>query len=229
MGMRKFGSTAPPFGKVAYVRRLLVQHATQNAEQRRKTREEIAQELGINVCRWSLIKAFEKELYHRRKATEKPLLTPEHMHNRVIWAWEHLNWTEEQWASVGWSDEMSCAVSQGQVYVTRRQEEKYLPECCVPKFKKFSAAYCWAIISLDYKGPLIIFTKAQLSANGTIDSQVYIREVLPYVQALSNWRYQQGKSFIFMEDNSSVHNSKATRAAKQQLSIYLAEEWEKIN
>jgi len=65
------------------LRHLLVQHATQNAEQRRKTREEIAHELGINVCRRTLIKAFEKELYHRRKATLKPLLTEEHKKERL--------------------------------------------------------------------------------------------------------------------------------------------------
>jgi IS30 family transposase len=72
------------------LRHLLVRHATENAEQRRKTREEIASELSINVCRRTLIKAFEKELYHRRKATEKPFLTPERMQDRVRWAWEHL-------------------------------------------------------------------------------------------------------------------------------------------
>src|SRR5947209_19949529 len=79
------------------LRILLIRHATQNAEQRRKTREEIAHKLGINVCRRTLIKAFEKELYHRRKAIEKPFLTPEHIEARLKWAWEHLYWTDEQW------------------------------------------------------------------------------------------------------------------------------------
>ena len=60
------------------MRQLLVRHATKNAEQRRKTREEIAHELGIDVCRRTLIKAFEKELYHRRKATHKSFLTEKH-------------------------------------------------------------------------------------------------------------------------------------------------------
>ena len=68
------------------MRQLLVRHATENAEQRRKTREEIAHELGIDVCRRTLIKAFEKELYHRRKATQKPFLTEKHKADRVFWA-----------------------------------------------------------------------------------------------------------------------------------------------
>ena len=51
------------------IRQLLVRHATENAEQRRKTREQIAHKLGIQACRRSLVKAFEKELYYRRNAT----------------------------------------------------------------------------------------------------------------------------------------------------------------
>jgi IS30 family transposase len=73
------------------LRILLVRHATQNAKQRRKTREEIAHELRISACRRTLIKAFKKELYHRRKATEKPYLTEDQKRERVRWAWEHLS------------------------------------------------------------------------------------------------------------------------------------------
>jgi hypothetical protein len=51
------------------MRKLLVRHPTENAEPRQKTREEIVQELGIEVFRRTLIKAFEEELYHRDKAT----------------------------------------------------------------------------------------------------------------------------------------------------------------
>jgi ribosome-binding protein aMBF1 (putative translation factor) len=73
------------------LRHLLVQHATENSYQRRKTREQITHELGISVCRRTLIKAFKKELYHRRKATKKPFLTEKHKADRLRWAWEHLH------------------------------------------------------------------------------------------------------------------------------------------
>jgi hypothetical protein len=157
------------------LRTLLVRHATENAEQRRKTREEIASELGINACRRTLLRAFEKELYHRRKATEKPFLTPKNMAARCQWAWEHLYWSEEQWANCGWGDEMSMGMSYGEVYVTRKAEEKFLPACCVPKFKRFSCGIAWAMISLLWKGPLILFEKEWLTAKGTVNSEVYIR------------------------------------------------------
>jgi hypothetical protein len=60
------------------------------------------------------------------------------MRDRVRWAWEHLEWTDEQWANCGWGDEMFMTLNHGEVWVTRRVEEKYLPECCVLKFKQFS-------------------------------------------------------------------------------------------
>ena len=203
------------------LRHLLVRHATKNSEQRRKSREEIAHELGINVCRRTLIKAFEKELYHRRKATEKPLLTPQHIEDRLHWAWEHLNWTDEQWASVGWSDEMSIRVSHGQVYVTRRAEERYLVDCCVPKFKKYAACMVWSIISLNIKGPLVIFEKEWCTnKKKTVNSKVYIQHILPFVRAFQE-TYKAGtsKELIFMEDNASIHTSKATKAAERMLGI----------
>ncbi|ORY05493.1 hypothetical protein BCR34DRAFT_590906 [Clohesyomyces aquaticus] len=150
------------------LRCLLVRHATENAEQRRKTREQIAYELGIDVCRRTLIKAFGKELYHRRKATQKPFLTEEHKAQRVQWAWQHLCYDKEQQSRVGWSDEMSAWTSAGEVYVTRRAEEALYPDCLIPRFKDFSSCMVWSIISLHSKRPLVFFEKEK----GSVDSQL---------------------------------------------------------
>jgi transposase len=86
-----------------------------------------------------LVKAFEKEMYHRRVATEKPWLSQKHKDDRLAWAEEHVGWSDEQWDSIIWSDEMSIRTGGGQVFVTRRAEEKYLPECCIAKFRGYSS------------------------------------------------------------------------------------------
>jgi hypothetical protein len=74
---------APPRGRPSKIspllRILLVRHATENAEQRHKTLEEIAQELGISACRRTLRKAFEKGLCDRQKAIERPFLEEHEM------------------------------------------------------------------------------------------------------------------------------------------------------
>jgi transposase len=222
---------APPRGRPSKIstplRILLVRHATQNAEQRRKTREEIAQELGISACRRTLVKAFEKELYHRRKATEKPLLTKEQMNERLRWAWEHVSWSDEDWDSCSWGDEMSISLSHGEVYVTRKKEEKYLPSCCIPKFKGYSAGHVWGIISTRWKGPLVFFKKEWLSDKGTVNSDVYIRTILPHIQAFQEYVQQlEGEQqLLYFEDNSSIHSSRATSSAMQALGINKALGW----
>ena len=132
----------------------LIHHATLNAEQRRKPREQVAKELSISVCSRTLKVAFEKEQYHRRKATEKPCLPPEHIAVRHQWAWKRLNW--QWWDDIIWTDEAYFYSSGGEIFVTRKAEEKYLPECCKPKFKDFSSVMIWGAISSKGKGPLII-------------------------------------------------------------------------
>ncbi|KAF2264949.1 hypothetical protein CC78DRAFT_462752, partial [Lojkania enalia] len=148
------------------------------------------------------------------KATEKPFLILVHMHNRLMWAWDHVFWTNEQWASIGWSDEMSACINSGEIYVTRRVEEKYLLDCCVLKFKDFLSWIVWAIISLNIKGPLLFIKKDW--NKGKLNSEVYIVYMLPVINAYKTY---ENKQLIVIEDNSSVHTSKATVTAEYELGI----------
>ncbi|KAF1967322.1 hypothetical protein BU23DRAFT_516642, partial [Bimuria novae-zelandiae CBS 107.79] len=81
---------------------------------------EIAHLEGIDACRRTLVKAFEKEAYFRRVAAEKPHLTEKQRQDRLKWAKLHKDWTDWQWSRVIWTDE--CSIACGgfrQVYVTR--------------------------------------------------------------------------------------------------------------
>jgi AraC-like DNA-binding protein len=78
----------------------LVQRATLDTRHRRLTYEQIADLEGIKACRRTLTAAFEKEQYHRRVATEKPLLTEQHKADRLTWALAHVGWSLEKWARV---------------------------------------------------------------------------------------------------------------------------------
>jgi hypothetical protein len=135
---------------------------------------------------------------------------------RVQWAWAHLWWDEEQWGRVSWSDEMSAQAGPGEVWVTRRAEERLLPDCLIPRYRGFSSCMVWSYISLNTKGPLVFFKKEWCTnAKGTVDSDVYIKHILPLVSACQDDYNTRSTSngFIYMEDKSSVHNSKATTAA----------------
>ena len=68
---------------------------------------------GVSACKRSLYKAFKKEGYFRRVATEKPLITPEQQEAHLKWAYSHLKWTPEMWAAVIWTDKASIQTSGG--------------------------------------------------------------------------------------------------------------------
>jgi transposase len=70
-------------------RRRLIARATKDALHRRMPLGQIAHLEGIQICKQSLHKAFEKEGFFRRKATQKPLLTDEHKAARLAWAIRH--------------------------------------------------------------------------------------------------------------------------------------------
>ena len=79
----------------------------------------------------------------------------------------------------------------------------------------------WSIISIHTKGPLVFFEKEWCTnAKRTINSDVYIQHILPLVSThQQNYEAATGKELIYMEDNSSIHGSKATTAAFNALGI----------
>ena len=162
------------------LRQTLVTNATKNAEQRRKPWSQVAEESGFHLCYRTLHKAFHKEFYFRRKATSKPFLTDTHQRERLKWAHEHVCWTDDQWNSVHWTDEMSILAGGGEIFVTRRAEEKYHPSCMSAKFKGYSNWMVWGLIAYNYKGPFVVFEKEW--NNGHVNSEVYIRYILPKME-----------------------------------------------
>lgn len=150
-------------------------------------------------------------MYHRRVATEKPFLTEQHIRDRLAWAWEHLSWTDEQWDLVIWSDECSIRTGAGQVFFTRRAEEKWLPECCIAKFRDYSSWMVWSYITSRMKGPLIVFEKDW--NKGRINADVYCKHVLPVFTSTKRIYEQEiGYQTNLMEDGATPHTARFTRA-----------------
>ena len=193
------------------IRQRLVQRATLNAEHRRKSFEEIAFLENLDLDHRTIRAAFEKEKYFRRIAAEKPLINEHTRILRLQWAYEHRWWTPDQWARVIWTDEASIRCGYfGQVYVTRRADEKYKAECLITKFRKYSAWMIWGCITSNGIGPLVVFEKEW----GKINGEVYRTKVLPYAYAYMEAYKQDHPSLddlVLMEDNASIHKAFATR------------------
>lgn len=204
------------------IRQRLIAHATASQEQRAKSWVQVADELGIRADPRTITKAFYKEGYYRRVATEKPLLQPHHIHDRVFWTQLAINWTREVWNRIIWSDEATFRVGRGKLYVTRRAEEKYLPACCIPKFKDYADVHVWGCIGGDgSKGPLLIWDRDLV---GNITSETYTRYITPLVQAFIQehelFRVGIGNA-LFMQDNASPHRAIATKQYLHERAIRL--------
>jgi transposase len=115
------------------------------------------------------------------------------------------------WKRVVWTDESSFTTGDfGSIYVTRRPEERYLPACCVPKFRGYSSWMIHGSISGSQKGRLTVFEKQW----GKITAAVYTQYVLPAIYGF--YRSVEAEvglmRAILMEDNASVHSANLTRS-----------------
>ena len=81
-------------------RKQLIDWVCTNGKNRRTPWADIPAILGWDCKVYAITTAFKKEGFYRRTALKKPKLTPEQAQARVVWAQEHINWTEEQWARI---------------------------------------------------------------------------------------------------------------------------------
>ena len=80
-----------------------------------------------------------KEGYIRAISRKKPPLSQKTKDARLLWAKEHLNWTQEQWDSILWSDETWVQPgSHKRQWITRKIGllEVYYPDCLVGKHQR---------------------------------------------------------------------------------------------
>jgi transposase len=191
-------------------RRRLIQYATKDALHRRLCYTEVAFLAGISACRRTLTKAFETKQYYRRKAAEKPLLTPIHMVKRTTFAELHKQWQFDMWKRVEWTDKAMIRIGGfGDIWVTRTAEEKYEPSCLTPKFRQRPGLMIHGSISGISKGPLTIF-----DPNEKVTAAVYSSKVLPRVHQHIREMERKLGAFrgILMEDNASVHTASLTQS-----------------
>jgi hypothetical protein len=81
--------------------------------------------------------ALQKRGYSRRVALRKPPISETNRLARLVWAYEHIYWTEARWDRVLWTDE--TWVNPGRyrkVWVTRKVGEQLAPKCVVEKIPR---------------------------------------------------------------------------------------------
>jgi transposase len=154
----------------------------------------------------------QKELNMRKwLAKERPKLTAENAKKRLEWAKRVKDWTTEDWAKVGWSDECSIEKDKDprQVWVFRTPQEKYQSECVRPKKTGRSISLMvWGTFAGNVKGPFLIFD----GINGKVTAQYYLEQmqgVLPkFMEYIAD---TLDVDAIFMQDNAPIHKAEIVK------------------
>ncbi|GFW40792.1 transposable element Tcb2 transposase [Trichonephila clavipes] len=122
--------------------------------------------------------------------------------NRLCWAREHVSWTQQQWASVLFTDESRFTMESdsGRLLIWREQRTRYHQSNTVEKHSyRGGGILVWAGISLGGHTDLHVFHE------GTVTGLRYRDEILdPYVRP---YAAAIGNDFILMDDNARPHRA----------------------
>ena len=183
------------------MRKQLIDWVTGNAYNRRVPWAEIPSCLGWTCGLKAIRTAFRKEGYARRIARRKPPISEKNRIDRLQWAMEHLDGTEEQWFSILWSDEtwVQPGVHKKE-RITRKigLSEVYHPDCVTQKFQRKIGWMFWGCISGRYGKGVGLFWEKEWK---TITKESYSERVIPRIS-----EYLQAHSdLLFQQDNGHGH------------------------
>lgn len=119
--------------------------------------EEINQVLEYKISQSSVRRVLSSFGMNGRVACKKPWLRPANITKRLKFAMQHVNWTEEQWENVLFTDETKIEVygSHRRVFVRRMAGERYQKQCLVPTVKFGGGSIMvWGAVSGKGKLPL---------------------------------------------------------------------------
>ena len=77
---------------------------------RRQTLADITNRCGLNVGTSIIRQALHQVGYYNRVAQKKPFLSDDHRCRRLKFAWQHRNWTFEEWKKVIWTDKSTFEI-----------------------------------------------------------------------------------------------------------------------
>ncbi len=135
---------------------------------------------------------------------KKPSSNLKQHKKRVQWAKEHINWSENQWKQIIWSDESKISLfgSDRRKYVTGRVGEELHPDCIEATTKNPTSVMIWACMSGDGVGHIQVI-------DGILNAKTYIATILELKLIPSTRDLFSNKApFIFQNDSAPCHTAK---------------------
>lgn len=200
-------------------RKRLVQWATASRENRETPWIEIPRILGFDCGEKAIRTAFKKEGYVRRVSRKKCPLSEENRKKRLDWAKEHVDWTDEQWDEILWSDETWAQPGRHtRIWVTRKigEKEVYHKDCVQYRYQRKIGWMFWGSISGKYGRHRGLFWEKDWE---TINEGSYSGIIIPIVDEI----VIQYPELQFQQDNAKGHASAFTKSVFQAAGIRVIE------
>jgi len=167
----------------------------------------------VHISTSTARRVLHKNDYYGRVAKRKPFVSEVNRKKRLRWCKERKFWALE-WDDIIWSDESRFTLfeNDGQHWVWRQPHEKYDVNCLAPTFKSNNeGVMVWGCFTKNRLGPLVVM-------EGRITGQVYIEllenHLLPFIESLDD-----DITFIFQDDNASVHRAGCVIEFKEEYMI----------
>jgi transposase len=166
-----------------------------------------------NVCCTTLGKRiFEQTGFSSHFTIKKPMISENNKKIRLKWAKEHLNWTEEDWRSVLWSDESPFNLRyQCRHRVWRTPEEKYEPFALKGTVKHDKKINVWGCFAAHGVGRIY-------RVNGNLEKEQF-HKILQTQMVPSARELFSGEEWIFQQDNDPKHTAKKNKKYLQNKNI----------
>jgi len=198
-------------------RKRLIEWVTASKENRQTPWDQIPSIIGLDCGQYAIRTAFKKEGYRRRIARRKCPLTEENRMKRLEWAQEHMDWTDEQWDEVLWSDETWAQPGRHtRIWVTCKPDEKEDPDCVVSRHQRKIGWMFWGSISGKYGRHRGLFWEKKWE---NINEGSYSGIIIPIVDEI----LKQYPELHFQQDNAKGHASAFARSVFEAAGIRVME------
>jgi hypothetical protein len=156
--------------------------------------------------------ALRKKGYKRYIARAKPPLSEENKQRRYNWASSHVDWTQEQWDSILWTDETWVTGGRHtRVWVTRCKGEELNETCIIDKIQRRNGWMFWASFSGSTKGPSVFWEKEW----GMINKESYCERIVPLIHG---WITLHPRLQL-MQDGAPGHSAGVTQLEPQERGV----------
>ena len=131
---------------------------------------------------------------------KKPWISNQNRINRVAWCKDHVNWTEEDWRKVLFSDESPFQLrDNGKKRVWKLCEEEFHCSHYTGTVKHDVKINVWGCFSYDGVGTLYL-------VDGNMDARQYCKILKSAMLPSADVHFPDGE-FIFQQDNDPKHTS----------------------